>query len=49
MTLVVKQDEVSNVVDVRLFGFEAEMLQADGCSNLIEQTRWLRLGHGDDG
>ena len=44
--MFVNHDEVADVVDVRFFGFETEMFQPNGFSNLIEQTRWLKLRHG---
>lgn len=31
-----KQDKVSDVVDIEFLGFETEMFEADGCSSLIE-------------
>jgi hypothetical protein len=46
MAHVMEQDEVSNVVYIRLFGFEAEMPEPNGLANLVKQTRRLRLGHG---
>jgi hypothetical protein len=33
--LVVKQNEVSNVMDIRLFGLEAEMLEANCFPHLV--------------
>ncbi len=44
VALVVKEDEITNVVDVGLLCLEAEVLEPDRLSDLIEQAGGLGLG-----
>lgn len=46
VTLIVKQDEIADVVNVGLLSFEAEVFKTDGLPDLIEQAWRLRLRHG---
>lgn len=41
MLLVMKQNDIADVVKVGFFSFEAEVLQADGVPELVKQSRWL--------
>jgi hypothetical protein len=43
MPLVVEEDEISDVVDIGLLRLEAEVLEPDRLSDLIEQARGLGL------
>jgi hypothetical protein len=46
--LTLKQNVVTNLVEVRFLGFQAEVFEATGLFNLIKQARRsIWLGHED--